>query len=313
MRALALLVLWGVLAGSLLIFSARWFWLGEIAASFAWQFGWVAALSGLLLLSISRARWAVLAWMLSALHAGPELWLWLPDARAGELAERPPELTIASCNLLWHNHDHRAFLEWLDAADPDVLLLLEVSEAWLPSIAELAPRYPHRLQTPSLADWEKKTWGRVFLSRMPMSRKGRYAFLGSGLIPALEMEVLLDGQPVLLRGVHPPRPGKPWRNERRDKTLNGVASLPWEGHAVLLGDLNVTSTSPIFRDVLERSGLRDSRQGFGRLPSYTLRPLPLGVAIDHILVSDTLHVLERRTDPLPGSDHSIAVARLGLR
>ena len=69
-----------------------------------------------------------------------------------------------------------------------------------------------------------------------------------------------------------------------------------------------------FRDLLQATGLSDTRRGFGRLPSFTPPPkLPiLSVAIDHILVGAGFDVLERRTELVPGSDHRAALARIAL-
>ena len=59
-----------VLLATLLVFSARWFWLGEIAASFAWQLGW-ASLLGAAVLAITGS--SPHDAMVAAADADPEL------------------------------------------------------------------------------------------------------------------------------------------------------------------------------------------------------------------------------------------------
>jgi endonuclease/exonuclease/phosphatase (EEP) superfamily protein YafD len=92
-----------------------------------------------------------------------------------------------------------------------------------------------------------------------------------------------------------------WRN-------NQLAQLPgWVHRAtsplLLLGDLNVSPWSSHFRRLLRESGLRDSSQGRGVLPTWpTFSPL-LRIPIDHCLYSQGIAIVDRRTGPHVGSDH----------
>ena len=71
---------------------------------------------------------------------------------------------------------------------------------------------------------------------------------------------------------------------------------------VLLGDLNCTPFFPWFGRLLREGGLKDSGEGFG-LPA-TWRSNGIGLPIDHLLVSPSWQVLERRVHPdRMGSDH----------
>jgi endonuclease/exonuclease/phosphatase (EEP) superfamily protein YafD len=304
----------GLVAATALIFSARWFWLGEIATSFCWQLGW-AGLVGALLLALTRGfRLALFAGLLSLAHLWPELALYLPPERE---VTHGTEITIASTNILWHNEDHAAFLDWLDRAAPDLLCIQEISPTWLPILEGRREDYPHALFAPELERWVEGTWGTAILSRIPFEETRLHAVPETDPPerPFMEAVLLLDGRPITFRGAHPLRAGRAWRNERRDRVLQQIAELEWDGAGVALGDFNLTSTSPVFADFLELSGLRDSRAGFGRLPSWRTHQLIPGlwIAIDHILVGEDFVVLERRVDPLPGSDHHLAVARIALR
>ncbi len=307
----AWLGLLGLFTATALTGTARWFWLGEIAASFRWYLGW-AGLAGTLLLCLTRdRRLALAAAVLSIWHVWPELSLYFGRDAA---REHGTELTIASANLLRSNVDHQGFVEWLDRVQPDVVVALELSLEWREVVESSRASYPHVLYAPRVEDWNADTWGTAILSRLPFVETDLRRIEGAALRPVMEAVVLLDGRRVTIRGVHPPRPGKPWRNRGRNLVLNQVAGMEWGGAGILLGDFNVTSTSPVFEEILERSGLRDTRRGFGRQASwYTDRFLPgLGIAIDHVLVGEDFVVLERHVDDLPGSDHRIAVATIAL-
>lgn len=301
-----------LIAASLLIWTASWFWVGEVAASFSWHLGLAGSAGALLLALVRRPRLALLAFLLSASHLWPELSLWLPNGSADHSTVDREELTIASCNLLWTNLKHEGLHEWLDDVDPDIVAFQEVSPDWRIVLEKLSDRYPHLFLSPLEEDWNRGTWGTAVLSRIPLTETRLIAPPENVYKPMIEVVTTLGGKPLTLRTAHPIRPGKSWRIERRNAVLNILAHEDWSGQSMLLGDLNVTSTSPAFSSLLQNSGLHDSRAGFGRQPSYTT-PVPLcnlSVAIDHVLVSDAIHVLERRTEALAGSDHLSVVVKV---
>ncbi len=297
---------------ALLLLSARWFWLGDLAASLAWHIGWVelALASGLALVRAWRPALVLLA--LAALHAGPELRLWIP-LRA-EPTRGTPTLTLAVHNLLMGNRDRAGFETWLRASDPDVVVLSEVSPEWRAVLADLAADYPHQLYSPADEQWRRDTWGTAILSRTPFEATRLIEPSAENWRPPMEVRVVIGGRTVTLRGVHALRPGGRANIERRNATLRHLAAESWDESCLLAGDLNVTSSVPVFRELLARTGLSDSRLGFGRQPTFrTSRPLcGLEVAIDHVLVGDAFRVLERRTETVPGSDHRAVITVLAV-
>jgi endonuclease/exonuclease/phosphatase (EEP) superfamily protein YafD len=314
LRAAGVLGFLTLLGSSLLVWSARWFWFGEIAASFAWQLGLIGSVGAILLLVIRCPRMALGAAILAFLQLWPELSLWLPHGGSGEVEERGEVLTIASSNLFWFNDDQPGVTEWLETVGPDIVVFLEVSLSWRGILERMGDEYPHLLLSPD-GPWDDKTWGTAILSKRPVSAERLIRVPRAMDCPPMEIRIELGGEPLIIRGLHPMYPGRPWRTEIRDELLETVAELDWSGNSMLLGDLNTTSTSPSFGRLLQTSGLRDSRQGFGRQPTYITddRIHGLEIAIDHILVSDSIHVLERWTEALPGSDHRTVVARVMLR
>jgi len=113
-----------------------------------------------------------------------------------------------------------------------------------------------------------------------------------------------DG-PFTLIGTHPLPPiGAEYaslRNEQLQALGEFAANLP--GPALLAGDLNITSWSPFFRDLLTTSGLHDSRIGFGIQPTWLSQLVWIGIPIDHVLVSQEIIVQRRTVGPSIGSDH----------
>ena len=72
---------------------------------------------------------------------------------------------------------------------------------------------------------------------------------------------------------------------------------------LLLGDLNITLWCSHFKRLLRASGLRDSSQGRGVLPTWPVDLPILLVPIDHCLHSAGIYITRKRTGPKVGSDH----------
>jgi endonuclease/exonuclease/phosphatase (EEP) superfamily protein YafD len=89
------------------------------------------------------------------------------------------------------------------------------------------------------------------------------------------------------------------------KFLQGV-----EGSRLVMGDLNTTSWSPHFRDLLAATGLVDSRRGRGMQPTWTAFRGLVRLPLDHVLVSPDITVTARRVGPPIGSDHLPVIVEL---
>lgn len=318
----ALLIHWSgtaglaaLVLGTLLAWSARWFWVGEIATSFTWHLGLVSLAAALSLGLARRPRLAATALILAGVHLAPELALELPAPDTEVLSEEPASLTIATCNLLWRNRRHAQLLAWIGRVDPDIVAFQEVSPRWRRVLESLSASYPTLLLSPPAAEWNRGTWGTAILARVPAADLQLIPPPDGIFRPLMQLTTVLAGEPLVLRSAHPIRPGRAWRTHDRNVVLDLFEEQDWTGNSLLLGDLNVTSTSPAFTDLLQATGLRDSRAGFGRQPTYTTNHLipGLSIAIDHVLVSAGLDILERRTEDLPGSDHRNVIVRLAAR
>ena len=335
-RAFRTLAVLGLIAASLLIASARWFTYGELASHFSYTLG-LAAFAGAVVFALARSwRVAALGVFAGAYYAGPELSLSLaPPAKDGELTApsrgtegaAPEELLMVVSNVLRPNERYAEVFEAVRLGDPDLIGLLEISKVWHEeALAALKPDYPYVAKAIDTPDWSAESWGLLLFSKRPLSNLVATPITVDGIParPILGAEVELDGEPLAIHLAHPQRPGAKWRMEMRVVQLEKLRQLgAGERERVIIGDLNMTSTSPLFSDLLEASGLRDSRAGFGRLPTWHLGtripgPIPVRLprflspwlAIDHALVSGGLAVKDRGTREIPGSDHRAITLRI---
>lgn len=82
---------------------------------------------------------------------------------------------------------------------------------------------------------------------------------------------------------------------------------------MVLGDLNVTPWSHVFRDLLKRTGLIDSAQGWGIQPTWPSGAVLLRIPIDHCLHSPDVAIVNREIGENVGSDHFPVIVDFFIR
>jgi endonuclease/exonuclease/phosphatase (EEP) superfamily protein YafD len=139
----------------------------------------------------------------------------------------------------------------------------------------------------------------------------------------LAATVVTGGKRLRLAAIHPPTPG-PSITVLNQRVLalgcrQELQADPRADARVLMGDFNTTPFSPTFRFIVKQTGLRDSAQGFGYVPTWGPR-LPrepwlpwIGLPIDHVLVSTNVDVLTREVGPPLGSDHRWVTVKLVIQ
>jgi endonuclease/exonuclease/phosphatase (EEP) superfamily protein YafD len=222
-------------------------------------------------------------------------------------AEKP--FKVYSANLHRYNTDLSKLIQEVREIEPEILLLLEVTPEHFEQIGPLMPIYPYRVEERSVAELEL---GFVFLSKFPI-RNSRVTKLSEVCNFVLEAMLEIDKKPVVFYGVHAQRPDLWNFIERKDQFLRLARQISGQSlPAIAAGDFNATPYSPIFKEVIRISGLKDSREGFGWQPSWPTFFPPLWIPIDHVLVTPDIQVRMRRTGAYIGSDHYPVITQLSL-
>lgn len=216
-------------------------------------------------------------------------------------------LDITFLNLKIRAADPDALIAYLQERDDDLVILAAGSRSWVDAL-ETADLGMTVVQGPR----EGIGVELIVLSRDPdvdtvlhfSGRRSRTALI--------EVTVNLAGEPVRVLGTHPVSPLTPARAEQRDVQLAWIAD--WAEHAqdpvVVVGDLNATPWSPAFRSLLDDGDLMDSQRVHGVQASWPAPWGPLGLALDHVLHSSDITVVDRRLGPSFGSDHRAVHARI---
>jgi endonuclease/exonuclease/phosphatase (EEP) superfamily protein YafD len=184
------------------------------------------------------------------------------------------------------------------AVDPDILILEEISAAWMADLAWLTNSYPH-----SLAQSREDNFGIGLFSKLPLA-EAEIVYIGDAEVPSIVATVSASQTHLRVIATHPLPPVgsnySRWRNDQLERLPDYVRSpLP----VLVLGDLNVTPWNHHFRRLLARTGLRDSMKGFGVQPTWpNFNPL-LRIPIDHCLHSADIAVVDRKVGESVSSDH----------
>lgn len=268
----------------------------------------VVSLLGLLAAaSLQLWPWAVGALVVCLLNLVVVLPWYLPPP-----SPPPPQtslrLKVLHANVQYTNTHYAAFLALIRAEQPHVVIAQDTTEGWVTQLDRLRAQFPYTIIIP-----RRGGSGLAFYSRLPIEHSKVLA-LGQPPRPGLLAHLVLDGCVVAVCTIHPRAPLRRYGIGPRNEPLQAAAALL---HTVprpklLIGDLNTSPWSPAYRRVVQTTGLRDARQGFGLLPTWPAAWPWLALPIDHCLVSPELTVVQMRTGSPIGSDHLPLIVELGV-
>ncbi len=289
---------------------ARLWWVFDLFSHFRLQYVVAAAVLCLVALVVRAWPAAVVLVVVAVVHGWAIRDLWLGGTDAG--AAEGTALRLASANVLRSNPTPQAVVDWVRAADADLVMLVEAqTEDWREALAAIGELYPHRAPE----GWSDGA-PVVLFSRHPIVERRTVQPL-PGRRPYLLAEVAVNGHSATVAGVHPasPSPRDGSDSRRRNLELDYIArSLQGADQPVLVaGDFNTTPWSPHFRDLLDAADLRLAAAGHGHIGTWPRSLWPARIPIDHILVKGPVAVADFTRGPAIGSDHFPIIADLVLR
>ena len=212
-------------------------------------------------------------------------------------------LHLVATNVLQDNDQFERWREVIRAADPDIVLALEVDDRWDDFIAEaLGEDYPHAVRYP-----QDNYYGMVLYSRLPLIDPD-LRFIVEDDAPSIHTGVELPGgKRIYLHGLHP-RPPEPLRDEdatARDAevVIVGREIDAEERPTVIAGDFNDVAWSHTSELFLRVSQLLDPRKGRGFFNTFDARYPLVSWPLDHVFHSNDFKLIELKLLPFVGSDH----------
>ena len=289
-------------ASSILALGARGHWLMDLLANFRVQYALYLVVAALLFFLCRNSRWAVVTAVLAALN----LWIispyLVPSPRSAVVEKELGEsFRLMNFNVLSSNRRHDDVIAYLREKDADFVFLLEASPEWEPALKKLSDLYPHQKN-----EIQAGNFGIALLSKTPFQKVEVAEY--TPLIASIDALVLVGDKRVRLIGTHPYPPINAkvcrLRNAHMQRLAESIAKETGATKTIVAGDFNMTPWSPHFVDFLSASQLEDSAKGRGVMPTWYALPLfSFGVPIDHICVSEGIHIEDRGVGPDLGSDH----------
>jgi len=285
----------GLALATLLGFLGRLYWVFDLFSHFRVQYMQLClVLIGVVLWRRQNKR-AIVIVLLACLNYAFVLPLYF--GRPAPPTGKPIRAMLMNINAA--NGNTEQVLGAIRNADPDLLLLEEVTPKWAAELAVLNSDYPHRIAEPQVG-----CFGIMLLSKVPLEH-GEVIEMGTSNVPSILAEAHFSQGVVSIIGTHPLPPIGAERSLHRNNQLKELSKYAmWKDRPTLLiGDLNVSPWSPYFRDLLAESGLKNSMKGFGFQPSWPSDNRFLRIPLDHVLHSPDIIIHNRVIGGDVGSDH----------
>ena len=207
------------------------------------------------------------------------------------------EVKISSINLLSSNSETDLVKNYIFEEDPDILILIEFTQNWQIKLNPIINNYQYKRLVP-----RNDNFGIALFSKYEMNSSIDYFDLNDK--PSIVAELNIESCKISLVATHPNPPINQLTFENRNKQLSNILNKrsKLSEKLIIAGDFNTSSFSNHFSK-LTNGDLKDSRFGFGLLPTWPANYLMLQTTLDHFLVSKNLEVIERSTGKNIGSDH----------
>ena len=294
-----------LVCAALATFAGKLFWMFDLVSHFQVYYFLAAALL-LIVNALMRRKWpALIALALVAVTTFHLLPYYLPSEQPvgeGEV------YTVMLINMNHANQKTAAVQKAIAEADPDLLVLQEVSPRWRYELRDLPSQFSNSHDFP-----KEGAFGIWVLSKFEGGTFDRQTI---GIIDFLQLRYEVAGEPLKVVALHPYPPvgASAWK-ARNELLSAAVGFASGEGNRLAVGDLNCSPWSPYFRDFIKETNLRDSSLGRGVTNTWFPMPIGIGLPIDHVLVSPEIEVVDRVVGDDLGSDHRAVVVefRLGAK
>lgn len=278
-------------------------WFLELFSHFVAWYALGSLVLAVFLALIGRHRWAAAAGLLCILQVAAPLSWYLPS---GATPAGPTHCRVLLANVLSVNQDTASFLALVKEVDPDIICVQEVTERWQRELAPLEAEYTVHAEAP-----RPDNFGIALFSRLP-GPLPEFIY-GGEAANSLVLKATVVGREVALLNLHAVPPmGRRMSDLRRQELDRARQWLDAQtGPAILMGDLNLTMYSPVYRDLVHGSALKNARAGHGPLGTWPSGVPILRLPLDQCLVKG-LDVVDCRTVYIPGSDHRGLVVDIAL-
>jgi endonuclease/exonuclease/phosphatase (EEP) superfamily protein YafD len=282
-------------------------WRFDLTANFRLQYLLCLLLALVVFLIGKRWPWAIVSGIFAIVNFADMLPAFVGPGKTSKPS--PKSFTVLLANVLSSNKEYEQVRKLIRSVDPDIITVVEATEAWMKELSALGETYPHVLSRP-----REDNFGIALFSRIPFT-ESEAVQIGDAGVPSLFARFQVDETELTVIATHPLPPTRASTSRHRNDQLRELADLvrSVRGAVLVVGDLNTAPWSPHFKRLLRRAGLCDSRRGRGIQPTWQAGlPCFLRIPLDHVLHSSDITILRREIGPNIGSDHLPVIVEFSL-
>jgi endonuclease/exonuclease/phosphatase (EEP) superfamily protein YafD len=274
----------------------------EVTASFKLQYFLIGLFPFIYFVLTRRKIWWIVSLFCLLINLAEIVPWYIPQLGVSSPAPgKSISMRLFLSNVLFSNTRYADVISLVRKEKPSIAAFLEATPPWPEKLDSLRDILPYHLSAKNL---EIEVYSSLPLENTSIQLYGKKR----GIVTS---ELTLEGKAVSMIVTHTypalgfGQQGFDWRNKHLEEGIgNYVGKL--ERPVIVIGDLNVVMWSPYYRSMIQGSGLRNARTGFGILPTLSLfvpvKPW-LAIPVDHCLVSPDVRVVNMRVGSDVGSDH----------
>lgn len=280
-------------------FFSKFIWIFDLFSHFRFQYSVFFLFMLVLCILLKRRKLFLLSMVLFLISIVSIIPLYIPYGGFDKgNANSSQVVKLVQFNVLTGNRDYQSFIKYIEEKNPDIISLNEVNQSWIDNL-NLSQEYQYNVM-----EIREDNFGIALFSKIKLLNP-RIEYFGDAGLPSAAAEFYTGDKEVSILATHPLPPVNRRNFELRNNQFDSIIRNRdnFKRSMILLGDLNATSWSYGFQNLLKGTELYDSRRGYGIGFSWPSSLPVLSLPIDHCLVSKDIEVLKRETGPNLGSDH----------
>lgn len=216
---------------------------------------------------------------------------------------------IVCINLLSSNGQFEDVENYIKQKNPDLIVMQEFNTLWQLMLEPKLNEYQFRLTIP-----RDDNFGIAVYSKLKVSALEELK-IGKAEVPSIQGEIELGTTKARLIATHTLPPVDTWYFDHRNTQLAELGTIVSEldGEVIVIGDLNTSSFSIHFKNLISNTKLIDTRRGFGQLTTWPTWFNLARTTLDHCLVTEGISIKSRDVGQDIGSDHLPIFVELGVK
>ncbi len=206
---------------------------------------------------------------------------------------------VVAVNAYESNDSVKKLKLMIEKANPTILLIMEMTDETKQVLEPTLKKYPYNLTTPVRDGF------RICLLSKNELKNTDITYHGGKNTPFLQAQTEIEDRTWQIFSAHPrPSFNKKWHEERRtyfQETEQIIKKS--EGPILMLGDFNSVPWGKQFTDFLSTTNLQSTLQGRGHKITWPAYFPPIGIPMDHILITKGQDYKDLHIGSSVGSDH----------